>query len=60
MSADLRLSSVLVLGQIDPRDGAKRSEELLQVRLTGVLRQIGHANSGVVVGCKVQTRSVYT
>lgn len=60
MSTDLRLPSVLVLCQIDPGDGAKWSKELLQVCLTGVLRQIGHTNSGIVISCRVQTYSVYT
>ena len=44
-----RLPSVFVLGQVDPGDGAEGSEELLQVRLSGVLGQIGHADGGVVI-----------
>lgn len=60
MSTDLWLPSVLVLCQIDPRDGAKWSEELLQVCLTGVLRKIGHTNSSIVISCREQTYSVYT
>lgn len=47
----LGLSGVLVFGQVDPRDGAKWSEEFLQVSLTGVLRQIGHTNSSIVISC---------
>lgn len=50
-STDLWLPSVLVLGQVDPWDGTKWSKEFLQVRLTGVLGQIGHANSCVVISC---------
>lgn len=56
-STDLGLPGVLVLGQVDPRDGAKRSEEFLQVRLAGVLRQISHTNSSVVISCWVQTHT---
>lgn len=48
---NLRLSGVLVFGQVDPRDGAKWSEKFLQVSLTGVLRQIGHTNSSIVISC---------
>lgn len=55
MRAYLRLPSVLVLGQIDPGDGAKWSEELLQICLTGVLRQICHTNGGIIISCQVQT-----
>lgn len=54
MSTDLWLSCVLVLGQIDPWDGAKWSEELLQVCLTGVLGQIGNTNSGIVIRCQIK------
>lgn len=52
---DLRLSRVLVLGQIDPWDWAKWSEELLQVCLTGVLRQVGDTNGSIVISCQKQT-----
>lgn len=60
LSTDLGLPSILVLGQIDPGDGAKWSEELLQVRLAGVLRQIGHTNSGIVISCWGQKYSINT
>lgn len=43
------LSGVLVLGQVDPGDGAEGPEQLLQVRLPGVLGQIGHADGGIIV-----------
>lgn len=49
---DLRLSGVLVLGQIDPWDWAKWSEELLQICLTGVLRQVGDTNGSIVISCQ--------
>ena len=52
MDTDLRLSSILVLGQINPGDGAKRPEKLLQVSLAGVLRQIGHTDGSVVISCQ--------
>lgn len=55
LCTDLRLSSVLVFGQVDPWDGAKRSEKLLQVSLTGVLRKIGHTNSSIVISCGLKT-----
>lgn len=48
---NLGLSGVLVFGQVDPGDGAKWSEEFLQVSLTGVLRQVGHTNSSIVISC---------
>lgn len=59
MSTDLGLSSVLVLGQINPRDGAKRSEELLQICLTGVLGQVGHTDGGIVISCQVIHSCLY-
>lgn len=43
------LSSVLVLGQVDPGDGAKGPEQLLQVCLPGVLRQICHTDGGIII-----------
>lgn len=49
--SNLGLSGVLVFGQVDPGDGAKRSEKLLQVSLTGVLGQVGHTDSRIVIGC---------
>lgn len=54
----LGLSGVLVFGQVDPRDGAKRSEKFLQVSLTGVLRQIGHTNSSIVISCGAKRKQV--
>lgn len=53
---DLRLSGVLVFGQVDPGDGAKWSEKFLQVSLAGVLRQVGHTNSSVVVSCGARSK----
>ena len=50
----LGLPSVLVLGQVDPGDGAEGPEELLQVSLPGVLRQIGDTDGGIVIGCSGQ------
>lgn len=44
-----RLARVLILGQVDPRDGAERSEELLQIRLPGVLGQVGHTDCSIVI-----------
>lgn len=58
LCTDLRLSGVLVFGQVDPWDGAKRSEELLQVSLTGVLRKIGHTNSSIVISCGLKTYDI--
>lgn len=55
MSTNLWLPSVLVLGQVDPGDGAKWPKKLLQVCLTSVLRQIGHTNSSIVISCRAQT-----
>lgn len=55
LSADLWLSSIFVLGQIDPGDGAKWSEELLEICLTSVLRQIGYTDGGIVISCWVET-----
>lgn len=45
----LGLPSGLVLGQVDPGDGAKRPEEFLQVSLTSVLRQVSDTDGGIVV-----------
>ena len=55
MTTNLWLSCILVLSQIDPWDGAKGSEELLQVCLTSVLRQIGHTNGSIVISCEMQS-----
>lgn len=44
-----RLARVLILSQVDPRDRAERSEELLQIRLPRVLRQVGHTDCSVVI-----------
>lgn len=46
---NLGLPGVLVFGQVDPRDGAKRSEKFLQVGLAGVLGQIGHTDGRIVI-----------
>lgn len=56
-SSNLWLSCILVLCQINPRDGAKWSEELLQIGLAGVLRQVGHTDCSIVISCKVQSFS---
>lgn len=57
---DLRLPGVLVLGQVDPGDGAEGSEELLQVCLAGILGQVGHTDGGIVVSCEAQTFVAYS
>lgn len=44
-----RLARVLILSQVDPRDRAEWSEELLQIRLPRVLRQVGHTDCSVVI-----------
>lgn len=48
----LRLACVLVLGQVDPRDGAKRPEKLLQICLPGVLGQVGHTDCSIIISCR--------
>lgn len=47
----LRLACVLVLGQIDPRDGAERPEKLLQICLPGVLGKVGHTDCSIIISC---------
>lgn len=59
-SADLWLSSILILGQVDPWDGAKRPEKLLQVCLTGVLRKVGHTDGGIVISCQSEIHTTTT
>ncbi|KAG7223191.1 hypothetical protein INR49_015799 [Caranx melampygus] len=39
---------------IDPGDGAKWPEELLQVCLTGVLGQVSHTDGGIVISCQAR------
>ena len=56
---DLGLPGVLVLGQVDPGDGAEGPEELLQVGLPGVLGQVGDTDGGVVVGCLGQGKHAH-
>lgn len=46
----LGLPRGLVLGQVDPGDGAEGAEQLLQVGLPCVLRQVGDPDGGVVIG----------
>ena len=47
--AHLGLAGGLVLCQVDAGDGAKGPEELLQVSLTSVLRQVGDTDGGIVI-----------
>lgn len=54
----LRLACVLVLGQIDPRDGAERPEKLLQIRLPGVLGKVGHADCSIIIRCGENTNTL--
>ena len=53
----LALAGDLVLGQVDAGDVSERLEQLLQVALLRVLGQVGHSNSGRVVGWKIKTCS---
>lgn len=40
----LRLASVLILGQEDAADVTERPEQILQILLPSVLRQVGHTH----------------
>lgn len=54
----LRLARVLVLGQIDPRDGAERPEKLLQICLPGVLGKVGHTDCSIIISCGENTNTL--
>lgn len=45
----LGLSSVLVFGQENPADVTEGAEQILQILLTSVLRQVCHAYSGSLI-----------
>ena len=47
--SDLGLSGDLVLGEVYPLDGSKRPEEILKVRLSCVLRQVGDPDRGSLI-----------
>lgn len=49
LETDLALAGDLVLGQVDTRDGSKRSEQLLQVRLACVLRQVSDTDCSSLI-----------
>ena len=57
----LRQAGHLVLGQVGAREATERPEQLLQVGLSGALREVCDAHGGVVVcgggGGQTQVRS---
>lgn len=46
-----RLSSVLVLGKENARNFTDPAKELLQIRVSGILRQVGYAYRATLVRC---------
>ena len=48
----LALVGLLVLGQVDPGDGPEDPEQVLQIALHHVLREVRHSDGCRVLGCK--------